>query len=98
MSKKTNSLLFMLVATLVNLVLLLLFLIIGFVAMGLIVSYVPSSESLMPLMLILVFGLSVFGSFFIYSRLIRWATVRFSLEDKLDPLFTSKRNVRRRDD
>ena len=88
----------MLVATLVNLVLLMLFLIIGFVAMGLIVSNIEGAESFMPLMLLLVFGFSIFGSFFIYSRLVKWASVRFDLEDKLDPLFSSRKNIRRRND
>ena len=31
-------------------------------------------------------------SFFVYSRLVKWATKKFDLEEKMDPLFSSRRN------
>ena len=94
MSKKTNSVVFMLVATLVNLLLMVAFFIVGFVIVGLLVAYIPSLADATGVMAILVFALAIFGSFFIYNKLVKWAMVRFNLEDKLDPLFSSKRNKR----
>ena len=84
----------MLIATLVNLVLMVIFFIIGFVIVGLLMAHAPSLESAMPVLTLAVFALSIFGSFFIYSKIVKWATVRFQLEEKLDPLFTPKRNRR----
>ncbi len=94
MSKKTNSLLFMLLATLVNIVLLALFFIVLGVIMGLLVSNIPglAESSVMILLVIILFVGSIGGSFFVYSKLVKWATVKFDLENKLDPLFTPKRN------
>ena len=98
MSKKTNSIVFMLVATVVNLLLLVAFFIIGFVIIGVLGSRFPGLQSAAPILVLLVFGLAIFGSFFVYSRIVKWATVKFSLEDKLDPIFTPKKNRRRKDD
>lgn len=84
----------MLVATAVNLVLLGLLFIIGFVLVGLLVSYFPSFEESMPILVLVVFVVAIFGSFLIYNKLVNWATKRFNLEEKLDPLFTPKRNRR----
>ena len=94
MSKKTNSLLFMLLATLVNIVLLALFFIVLGVIMGLLVSNIPglAESSVMILLVIILFVGSIGGSFFVYSKLVKWATVKFDLENNLDPLFTPKRN------
>ncbi len=98
MSKKTNSIVFMLIATLVNLLLLVVFFILGFVIIGVLGSRFPELQNAAPLLILLVFGVAIFGSFFIYSRIVKWATVKFNLEDKLDPIFTPKRNRRNKED
>lgn len=91
MSKKTNSIVFMLLATLLNLVLLVIFFFIGLLLVSLYASAYPES-GLTPVLMILVFLLAIGGSFVIYSKLIKWANKKFALEDKLDPLFTPKRH------
>ncbi len=91
MSKKSNSVVFMIIATLVNVLLLGFFLIAGVVLMTLIVNRFPDAgESLGPVLVIGIFAGAIFLSFFIYSRLVKWATAKFDLENKLDPLFTPK--------
>lgn len=94
MSKKSNSVVFMLVATLVNLLLMVIFFIIGFVVIGLLISSFPSLEESIPILTLAVFVVAIFGSFLVYNKLVKWATERFKLEEKLDPLFTPKRNRR----
>ena len=34
-------------------------------------------------------------SFMLYSRLVKWAMKKFDLEDRMDPIFSSKRNSSR---
>ena len=98
MSKKTNSIIFMLVATLVNLALLVVFFILGFVILGVLGSKFPVLQEAAPVLILVVFAAAIFGSFFLYSRIVKWATARFDLENKLDPIFTPKRNRRDRND
>lgn len=89
MSKKTNSLVFMLVATLLNLVLLVIFFIIGMVLISLFANAYPDS-SMIPVLMVVVFLAAIAGSFLIYSKIVKWANKKYSLEDKLDPIFGGK--------
>ena len=90
MNKKTNSIIFMAVAPVVNLVLMFVLIILGIV----LVSLIPFGDntSLYSICIFVVFFGAIFLSFKIYSKLVEWATVRFSLEEKLDPIFTPKKN------
>ncbi len=97
MSKKTNSVIFMVVATLVNILLLIVYFIIGFVLVGLFASYFPESP-LVPVIIMVMFIACIALSFLTYSKLVKWATEKFGLEDKMDPIFTPKRNRRNRMD
>ncbi len=95
MNKKTNSLIFMAVATVVNIALLFAFVVAGIV----LVSFIPFSEEnagLFSMAVFIVFLVAIILSFLIYTKLVKWATVKFNLEDKLDPLFTPKKNRRDR--
>ena len=100
MNKKGKTVVFMLIATLGNLVLLAFFFLLLFVILfGLLPSVIPSvmEAPIMSFVLPLVWlGGSVVLSFIIYSKIIKWTTVRFDLEDKLDPIFTPKKNRRPR--
>ena len=51
----------------------------------------------MVIMMLLIVA-SLFGSFFVYSRLARWVIIRFDLESKLDPLFGKGRRRARREE
>lgn len=90
-SKKANTALFILVATLVNIVIMILLFVLGLY----LISVLTDPESTMvPLWLGLVFVGSMGGSFFIYSLLMKLISKKFNLEDHLDPIFVSKKNRR----
>jgi len=95
MNKKTNSIVFMLLATLLNVVILCVFFIVGMVLVGLFANANPES-GLLPILIIVVFLVSIVGSFFLYSKIVKFLNKKFALEDKMDPLFTSKKNRRSR--
>lgn len=90
MSKKTNSLIFMLLATLLNLVLLIVFFILGFVILNLVISAMPENVAVVQIGIVLVFVFAIGLSFFVYSRIVSLLTKKFNLEEKLDPLFVRK--------
>ena len=88
MTKKQNTLIFMLCATLVNLLL-----IFGITALLLFICILlfKNNERFLgqavPFMLI--FGIVI--SMIIYNKLAGWVIKKYKLEDKLDPIFTKKR-------
>ena len=90
MSKKTNSLIFMLLATLLNLVLLIVFFILGFVIPNLVIGAMPENVAVVQIGVVLVFVFAIGLSFFVYSRIVSLLTKKFNLEEKLDPLFVRK--------
>lgn len=94
MSKKTNTIWFMLAATVLNILLMMLLFIICFI---LITRFVDPDSSLIPLWLGLTFLVSIGGSFWVYSRLIKWMNTKYNLEENLSPLFSRKRPNRNRD-
>ncbi len=100
MNKKLNSVIYILVATVVNLLLLMTFMALAMGVFALLVHLVPSiaeSSMAMVIMMLLIVA-SLFGSFFVYSRLARWVIIRFDLESKLDPLFGKGRRRARREE
>lgn len=95
MNKKGKTVVFMILATVFNLLLLLIFFLLLFLLLfALLPSLVPqvmempSMSFILPL---LWFAGSIFLSFFTYSKIIKWASAKFNLEDKLDPIFTPKK-------
>ena len=93
MNKKTNTLLFMLAGTVVNVVLaifcigslLLLVRWLGQLTGNPIVSLIPFS-----------FIAGFILAMILYQRLTKWVIDRFDLEDKLEPLFTTGKKKRRK--
>ncbi len=100
LNKKGKTVVFMIIATLLNLVLLAVFFLLLFAFLfGLLPTLVPAVMEIPAMSFVLPllwFGGAIFLSFLVYSRLIRWATVKFDLENKLDPIFTPKKNRRER--
>lgn len=86
----------MAVATVVNIALLFIFIVFGIV----ILSLLPLSENpnAYSIGIFVVFLLAIILSFTIYSKLVKWATVKYSLEDKLDPILTPSRNRKNKRD
>ena len=46
------------------------------------------------ILLLLLFLVAGIVSFSIYSKLIKWATKKFDLENRLDPILTPRKNRR----
>ncbi|MDD3904441.1 MAG: leader peptide processing enzyme [Sphaerochaeta sp.] len=95
MSKKTNTVWFMLAATILNVLIMLILFVICFI---LITRFVNPESSLVPLWLGLSFLVSIGGSFYLYSLAIKWMSKKFNLEDKLAPLVNKKKRPPRRED
>jgi protein-S-isoprenylcysteine O-methyltransferase Ste14 len=85
MSKKSNTVWFMVAATVLNLVLMLVLFFICFV---LISTLVDPNSSLVPLWISLSLIVSIGGSFWLYSVIIKALSRKFNLEDKMAPLWT----------
>ncbi len=90
MNKKVNTILFMLAGTVLNIVTMLgLFLILLFAA-NLVLT--PETDSTIKMVVfLLVITLSVLGSFFLYSRLVKWINEKWDLDRYMHPLFGKKR-------
>lgn len=89
MSKKTNTVLFMLVATLVNIIIMIILFIVGFVLIGQFVN--PEDTTAASIWTMVVFVVAIGGSFFIYNLLVKAINKKFQLDDKLAPLWKSRR-------
>ena len=96
MNKKTNSLIFMLVATAVNILLLCVFFILGLIVLNLIAAVLPDDSSIIAILMVVMFVGVIVLSFFVYSKLAKWVIKKFDLEEKLDPIFSNKNNRRNR--
>lgn len=96
MGKKSNTLWFMLAATLVNVLLMLIFFTIGFVLITMLFTKWPhlAENSIVSLLCVLIlFVGSTALTLLIYNKIVAWAQVKFKLEDNLYP-FMSGRNRR----
>lgn len=95
MNKKTNTAIFLIGATVLNIVLIfaLFFLCI---TLGSIIFDLNNAEGSTGLIVLgASFVISIGGSIFIYSKVIKWAAEKFHFEDKIVPLFGRKTNRRK---
>lgn len=89
MSKTSNTIIFVLLATIVNILMIFAILILCiFIASNLF--DLNNNTSLSLIVLAISFIISIGGSLFIYSKLVKWASVKFDLDSKLTPLFYNK--------
>lgn len=91
MTNKQRTLIFMAIGTVVS-----LFLTIAIILLALVLGYVIMKEKIIDI-LPLVFMFSILLSLFIYQRLTVFVVQKWNLEDKLDPLFKSKKRHKPRD-
>ena len=90
MNKKLNTILFLLIGTVVNIVVMLILLISFLYIIGLI--FTPESNSnLVTTVTLTAVMLSVVGSYFLYSRLVKIVNKKWDLEQWIEPLFRRKR-------
>ncbi len=84
MNKKVNTILFILGATIVNIIVMAILFILCLV---LIARFVNPESSLMPLWLGVMFLVSIGGSFFLYTFVMKRISAKFDMEKYLDPIF-----------
>ncbi len=84
--KRVNSLLFILGATVANVILMIaLFLLLSFLYGRLLARYVGQNFS--QIMIVLIFFLSVATSYFCYHFLIKWLSEKVDMDRYFDPVF-----------
>ncbi len=88
MSKQSNTAIFIIIATVVNILIMFAIFILVFVVAGLLFDL---NGNLGVVVLGLSFVISIGGSIFIYSKLVNWAVVKFDLEEKLVPIFSRRK-------
>jgi len=87
-----NTVYFLLAATLLNLLILILLAVILGVSIGAVYQKIDVSSDALSLVavIIILFG-SIAGTFFLYSRIVKWAMKKWNLEQYLEPIFRPKR-------
>lgn len=92
MNKKLNTFLFIIGATLVNLIIMVgLFLI----SLAVMINFSHPESPLVPLYIGLIFIVSIGGSFLLYTLLVKKVMSKFNLEQYLSPLFAQKYHKKR---
>lgn len=94
MNKKLNTVWFILAGTVVNVLLALLF--IGILMLGVILLYSAVGQNAITFVPFAIIG-GILIAMIVYQKLSRWVVERFGLSDKLDPLFSFKRNKKKLD-
>lgn len=90
MNKKANTALFILGATLVNLLIMVLLIVLGLF----IISLLPmdnASQGLVTIAIVIVFFGSIVGAFLIYHKLVKWLTTKIDMEKYFHPIFRKKK-------
>lgn len=89
MNKKANTALFILGATLINMIMIfLLFFILIFIASRL---FPEPGQSTAQIIFLVIFITSIAGSFFIYNQLIKWLTKKIDMEKYFHPIFRPRK-------
>ena len=95
MDKRFNTTLFIIAATVVNIVLMMLLFLVSFVIFARFLAPILPPGVNRALLLVLLIG-SVVGTYVIYHRVMRWVSKRYNLDAHFSPLFRS--HNRRRND
>ena len=91
MSKTSNSIVFILLATIVNIALIILIFILCIFLGSHIFDLNNAEGNAGVIVLGASFVIALGGTLFIYSRLVKWITNKFKLEEKLSPIFSNKK-------
>jgi len=88
LNKRLNTIFFLIGATILNLLMLvILALIIGALLGSIYQKFGISSKAMSLLAVVLILIGTVFGSFFLYSRLIKWTIRKWNLDNYIEPIF-----------
>lgn len=90
MNKKTNTVLFVLGATVANIIIMIVLFLALFILFGRFIA--PNvADGAVPVFMLLIFVFSVGGTYFIYHKLIKLIQARVDMEKHFDPIFTRKK-------
>lgn len=78
--KKMNPILFMFIATLVNLAMILIFLVALLVLVSWLAGLLGASDTVYSILLVACFILSFVASFMLYKKFVAWATVKWNVD------------------
>ena len=88
MNKKLNTVYFLIAATILNLVILVLLALILGVTVGFLYQKLGvDSQGLSLLAVIIILFGSIAGTFFLYSRIIKWVVKKWNLDNYIEPIF-----------
>lgn len=87
--KKRNTAVFITLATIGNVVLMIIFFILGFTLLGMFGN--PDDESGNMVWIMLIFFSSIGLSWFIYSRFVKWYTKKVDADETFAPIFSRKK-------
>jgi len=89
MTKRANTVVFMLAATVLNVVLMVvIFGVLLILDLWLLAGRIDPNTNVY-ILIFCVFGTMAL-TFFLYHRIVKWATAKWDLEEKLEPLFGKK--------
>ena len=87
MNKKANTVLFILLATIANLIIMV---VLFLICLAIMVNFTSPESPLVSLYIGLIFIVSIGGSFFLYTLLMKMVIKKFDLEKYLSPIFAKK--------
>lgn len=86
MNPRLNSVIFIVVASLANVVVMVLLFVVSFVLFARFLAPILPPQ-INGLVLVVLFVASVLGTYLLYHRAMRWASAKYRLEEKLGPIF-----------
>ena len=89
MSNRTKTIVFVIIATVFNLLLLGILLIASFKLVSLL--FIERSGYMINLISFLMIGIPIIATFFVYSIAVRWAQRRWNIDQFLQPIFGRRR-------
>ncbi|MBN2508652.1 MAG: hypothetical protein JXB03_00180 [Spirochaetales bacterium] len=91
MNKILNSVLFIILATLVNVAVLILLLVAGFFLLGRLAALGAVPQSMIQILSLVVFAGSIIGAFVGYNRLLLWFASKVDMEKYFHPIIQPKK-------
>lgn len=90
MNKKANTALFIVGATVVNILIMIVLIIVGFAIISAALPH-NANPQLASILFLVVFLAAIAGSFFIYHRIVRFITKRVDMEKYFHPIFKPRK-------
>jgi hypothetical protein len=90
MNKKANTILFVLGATVVNVLVMIVIFLVLFILYGRFIAQAISPQVNQIIILVLFVG-SIVATYFIYHRMVKWISAKWDMEKYFDPIFRRKR-------